>query len=148
MSRRGSIRNRNPNASGLRNAALRAALYVDHPETRNQLLSLFREMTHSPETWRLRNFGTRRQLVKKDQARDSSRRGATFKQFSFLVRSEGLVPRDSSLLSRWHRTNAKLYRNLVCKIRRERRQVLFALGKQGGNHKPPHYTIDSKVRCK
>lgn len=139
---------RNSSDSELRNAALSAALTVNRPQTRNALLSLFREMTHSPKVRNSMAFGTRRQLDKKSPARDSSRSGATFQEFSFLSRSEMQnVPRDSSLFARWHRTNQKLYRNLVCRIRKERRQVLFALGKQGGNHKPAHYTIDSKVRC-
>lgn len=147
MSRRRSIRNRNSSERELRNAA-QAAWVVNRPQTRNALLSLFRAMTHSPKMRHSMASGTRRQLVK-DPARDSSRSGATFKEYSFLSRvSDDNVPRDSSLLSRWHRTNQKLYRRLVCKIRKERRQVLFALGKQGGNHKPAHYTIDSKVRCK
>lgn len=35
----------------------------------------------------------------------------------------------------------------ICHKRHERRQVLFALGKTGGNHKPPKYTKESLVRC-
>lgn len=35
----------------------------------------------------------------------------------------------------------------VCKDRQVRREVLFAKGKQGGNHKPPTYTTDSLIRC-
>lgn len=35
----------------------------------------------------------------------------------------------------------------VCHKRKERRQVLFALGKQGGKHKPPRYKLESLVRC-
>ena len=148
MSRFRSIQNRNFSERELRNAA-QAAWAVNRPQTRNALLSLFREMTHSPKMRHSMASGTRRQLGRKTPARDSSRSGATFKEYSFLTRvSDDNVPRDSSLLSRWHRTNQKLYRRLVCKIRKERRQVLFALGKQGGNHKPAHYTIDSKVRCK
>lgn len=35
----------------------------------------------------------------------------------------------------------------ICKGRKERREVLFAKGRQGGNHRPPTYTIYSFVRC-
>lgn len=35
----------------------------------------------------------------------------------------------------------------VCKARKVRRQVLFAKGKQGGNHKPPTRNLTSYVRC-
>lgn len=35
----------------------------------------------------------------------------------------------------------------ICKERKERKQVLHALGKVGGNHKPPTYTFKSLVRC-
>lgn len=35
----------------------------------------------------------------------------------------------------------------ICKGRKERREVLFAQGKQGGNHRPPTYSIYSFVRC-
>lgn len=37
--------------------------------------------------------------------------------------------------------------DLVCRRRKERRSVLFAKGKVGGNHKPPTYTLESLVRC-
>lgn len=35
----------------------------------------------------------------------------------------------------------------ICKSRKERREVLFAKGRQGGNHRPPTYTLYSFVRC-
>lgn len=35
----------------------------------------------------------------------------------------------------------------ICKERKERREVLFAKNKQGGNHKKPTYTYKSLVRC-
>lgn len=35
----------------------------------------------------------------------------------------------------------------ICKERKMRREVLFAKGKQGGNHKPPVFTWKSYVRC-
>lgn len=35
----------------------------------------------------------------------------------------------------------------ICQSRKERRQVLFSSKKNGGNHKPPKYTIKSLVRC-
>lgn len=35
----------------------------------------------------------------------------------------------------------------ICADRKARREVLFAKGKQGGNHKPPTYTFKSLVRC-
>lgn len=35
----------------------------------------------------------------------------------------------------------------ICKDRKERREVLSALKKLGGNHKKPTYTIKSLVRC-
>lgn len=35
----------------------------------------------------------------------------------------------------------------ICQARKERRQVLFSLKKNGGNHKPPKHTIKSLVRC-
>ncbi len=37
--------------------------------------------------------------------------------------------------------------NKICADRKARREVLFAKGKQGGNHKPPTYTFKSLVRC-
>lgn len=142
-----TIHSRNSSESELRNAAL-AALDTRMPRTRRALLSYLREMTHSPKMRHRMAFGTRRQLGRKVQARDSSRMGATFQVYSFLERSQGAsMPRASSLFQRWHRTNEKLYRRLLCKERKERRQCIFASGKQGGDHKPAHYTIDSKVRC-
>lgn len=36
----------------------------------------------------------------------------------------------------------------VCSERRERREVLFAIGKGGGGNRPPVFTQRSKVRCK
>lgn len=35
----------------------------------------------------------------------------------------------------------------ICADRKARREVLFAKGKQGGNHKPATYTFKSLVRC-
>lgn len=35
----------------------------------------------------------------------------------------------------------------ICQARKERREVLFASKKNGGNHKPPKHTIKSLVRC-
>lgn len=35
----------------------------------------------------------------------------------------------------------------ICQTRKERREVLFASKKNGGNHKPPKHTIKSLVRC-
>lgn len=35
----------------------------------------------------------------------------------------------------------------ICQARKERREVLFASNKNGGNHKPPKYTVKSLVRC-
>jgi hypothetical protein len=35
----------------------------------------------------------------------------------------------------------------VCRARRIRREVLFARGKSGGNHKPPTFSLKSLIRC-
>lgn len=35
----------------------------------------------------------------------------------------------------------------VCRERKERRRCIFAFGKEGGNHKPPTYTLKSLVKC-
>lgn len=35
----------------------------------------------------------------------------------------------------------------VCRARRIRREVLFARGKNGGNHKPPTFSLKSLIRC-
>lgn len=35
----------------------------------------------------------------------------------------------------------------ICEARKTRRRVIFAKGKQGGNHRPPVYTLKSLVRC-
>lgn len=35
----------------------------------------------------------------------------------------------------------------ICRARKQRRRVLFAIGKSGGNHKPPVYKLSSLVRC-
>lgn len=35
----------------------------------------------------------------------------------------------------------------ICQARKERREVLFASKKNGGNHKPPLFKIKSLVRC-
>lgn len=40
-----------------------------------------------------------------------------------------------------------LQKSKICQARKERREVLFASKKTGGNHKPPKYTIKSLVRC-
>lgn len=37
---------------------------------------------------------------------------------------------------------------MVCKSRETRRRVLFAKGKQGGNHKKPFFSLSSYIRCK
>lgn len=53
----------------------------------------------------------------------------------------------SSLPSKMNQIEINKVLNNVCHKRKERRQVLFALGKTGGNHKPPKYTKESLVRC-
>lgn len=35
----------------------------------------------------------------------------------------------------------------ICQARKERREVLFASNKNGGNHKPPLFKVKSLVRC-
>lgn len=35
----------------------------------------------------------------------------------------------------------------ICRSRKERREVIFALKKQGGGHKPARYSNKSLVRC-
>lgn len=87
-------------------------------------LSLFRQLTHSPE---LRDFHEKRILRKREAPQ------GVFSPFTnFLHRA--ILDIDE-------------YPRRVCRARKERRQVLFALGKQGGNHKPPRHNLDSKVRC-
>lgn len=43
--------------------------------------------------------------------------------------------------------NSHLIKNVICARRKVRREVLFATGKGGGNHRPPSYSLESQVRC-
>lgn len=43
--------------------------------------------------------------------------------------------------------NSYLIKNAICAKRRIRREVLFATGKGGGNHRPPSYSLESQIRC-
>lgn len=80
-------------------------------------LSRFRQLTHQP---------TRGLLSFPRKARDSSQSGA--------LSLKNLQARIQTPLD-------------ICRQRKQRREVLFAKGKQGGNHKPPTYTFKSLVRC-
>lgn len=114
-----------PKSHSARNA--KRAILRAHPRAisrRNRSsLSLFRSLTHSPE---LRDFHTKRILQRE------ATKGVEAGPFLGFLRA--IQQLDD-------------FPQKVCRARKERRQVLFALGKQGGNHKPPRYTINSKVRC-
>lgn len=43
--------------------------------------------------------------------------------------------------------NSHLIKNVICAKRKVRREVLFAIGKGGGNHRPPSYSLESQIRC-
>lgn len=43
--------------------------------------------------------------------------------------------------------NSHLIKNVICAKRKIRREVLFATGKGGGNHRPPSYSLESQIRC-
>ena len=43
--------------------------------------------------------------------------------------------------------NKDVIKSAICAKRKIRREVLFATGKGGGNHRPPRYTLESKIRC-
>lgn len=43
--------------------------------------------------------------------------------------------------------NSHLIKNAICAKRKIRREVLFATGKGGGNHRPPSYSLESQIRC-
>lgn len=43
--------------------------------------------------------------------------------------------------------NKNVIKSAICAKRKIRREVLFAMGKGGGNHRPPRYTLESKIRC-
>lgn len=86
-------------------------------------LSLFRQLTHSSN---LRDFHSKRILQRE------ATKGVVSNPYLGFFRAN---------------LNLETLHNRVCRSRKERRQVLFAQGKTGGNHKPPRYTSLSLVRC-
>lgn len=43
--------------------------------------------------------------------------------------------------------NNDTLRKAICAKRKVRRAVLFSKGKAGGNHRPPTYSLESKIKC-
>lgn len=68
-----------------------------------------------------------------------------------LIRSFPITPRvkahaiQQSFIH--YANNSHLIKNVICARRKVRREVLFATGKGGGNHRPPSYSLESQVRC-
>lgn len=101
-------------------------------------LSRFRQLTHLPSLRGLRRF-------LKVKARVSSRSGAlSSTPLKRLKRLNSLAPES---VERLRQSMPLLDITKICKERKARREVIFAKKKQGGNHKPPKYTLKSLVRC-
>lgn len=99
-------------------------------------LSRFRQLTHQP---------TRGFLSLKGKARVSSRSGAL--SLDTPLKNLKISRNTHSLGVERLRQPTPLEITKICKERKERREVIFAKGKEGGNHKPPTYTFKSLVRC-
>lgn len=121
MSKKTSPKSHSSGANAKR-ARLSRARY-DISRRNENLLSLFRQLTHHPD---LRAFHDSRILRQREATYGV---GSPFLGFLKLANQADIVHRK------------------VCQSRKERRRVLFALGKTGGNHKAPRYTELSKVRC-
>lgn len=121
MSRKTSPRAHSSTANAQR--ASRRAHRATIAQRWNSPLSLFRQMTHSPN---LRDYHSKRILQRE------ATKGVVSNPFLGFLRAN---------------LNLENLHDRVCHSRKERRQVLFAKGKAGGNHKSPRYTALSLVRC-
>lgn len=122
MSRQSSPKAHSSKANAQR--AARRAHRATIAQRNRTSLSLFRSLTHQPN---LRAFHDSRIL----RQREATKGVVVSPYFGFLKLANEL----ENLQQR------------TCRARKERRQVLFAHGKSGGNHKPPRYTELSKIRC-
>lgn len=89
------------------------------PLSEGSLLSPFRQLTHTRQT---------RVFLPLKTGRVSSQSGPRF----FSINPTSL-------------TREQIKK--ICRDRKTRREVIFAIGANGGNHKPPTYTFKSLVRC-
>lgn len=67
-----------------------------------------------------------------------------------LIRSVPITPVKAHAIQQSfinYANNSHLIKNTICAKRKIRREVLFAIGKGGGNHRPPSYSLESQIRC-
>lgn len=67
-----------------------------------------------------------------------------------LIRSVPITPVKAHAIQQSfinYANNFHLIKNAICAKRKIRREVLFATGKGGGNHRPPSYSLESQIRC-
>ena len=67
-----------------------------------------------------------------------------------LIRSVPITPIKAHAIKQSfvnYANNSHLIKNVICAKRKIRREVLFATGKGGGNHRPPSYSLESQIRC-
>lgn len=109
------------------------------PLSEGSLLSPFRQLTHTRQT----------RVFLPKTARVSSQSGARF--FSMIPKiHQDLRFLDARGVDRIRQTLPTLTREQmqkICRDRKSRREVIFAIGASGGNHRPPTYNFKSLVRC-
>lgn len=107
------------------------------PLTEGSLLSPFRQLTHTRQT----------RVFLPKTGRVSSHSGPRF--FSMIPKihqdlryldAKGVVRQTLPTLTREQMKK-------ICRDRKARREVIFAIGASGGNHRPPTYNFKSLVRC-
>lgn len=107
----------------------------------NRVLTYFRSLTPIVKNANISvRFKTRRKVAQ----RDSSFKVARLRSLENLKRIHQDFQQWRSLADNFESLN----KEKVCHERKERRECIFAFGKQGGNHKPPTYTLKSIVRCR
>lgn len=109
------------------------------PLTEGSLLSPFRQLTHTRQT----------RVFLPKTGRVSSHSGPRF--FSITPKIyQDLRFLDAKGVDRIRQTLPTLTREQmqkICRDRKTRREVIFAKGASGGNHRPPTYNFKSLVRC-
>lgn len=110
------------------------------PLSEGSLLSPFRQLTHTRQT---------RVFLPLKTARVSSQSGARFFSINPKIHQD-LRYLDAKGVERLRQSLPTLTREQmkkICRDRKTRREVIFAKGASGGNHRPPTYNFKSLVRC-
>lgn len=103
-------------------------------------LTHIRSLTHTRQT---------RVFLPLKTARASSQSGARFFSYTPNIYQD-LKYLDAKGVERLRQSLPSLtpeQMKEICKERKKRREVIFAKGASGGNHRPPTYNFKSLVRC-